>query len=195
MTRLYLFQVIPPCGGIPTATGRDTALHSGFKSYPLAGVFSTQKALDTGIYVSSHTPLRGYSGIRADPKIVRERFQVIPPCGGIHYTEEEVCHRIGVSSHTPLRGYSPNLRLLFFFAIIVSSHTPLRGYSAYTACSPTSLQFQVIPPCGGIHLRGRGHCLCSEVSSHTPLRGYSHTNNQTATWHTRFKSYPLAGVF
>ena len=168
--------------------------------------------------VSSHTPLRGYSclpkkhlipaymfqvippcgGIRVYgriPKIVRERFQVIPPCGGIHYTEEEVCHRIGVSSHTPLRGYSPNLRLLFFFAIIVSSHTPLRGYSAYTACSPTSLQFQVIPPCGGIHLRGRGHCLCSEVSSHTPLRGYSHTNNQTATWHTRFKSYPLAGVF
>ena len=58
--------------------------------------------------VSSHTPLRGYSG---NEYIVRE---------------EPI-----VSSHTPLRGYSALALKWEDIDFIVSSHTPLRGYSAF----------------------------------------------------------------
>ena len=80
-----LFQVIPPCGGIPAHARRElrqaivsshTPLRGysqenptfiprcwSFKSYPLAGVFGKIGFASTGvsISVSSHTPLRGYS--------------------------------------------------------------------------------------------------------------------------------------
>ena len=63
----FMFQVIPPCGGIRKEK------HDKLK----------------GEFVSSHTPLRGYS--------VNEFGEIMFP---------------GVSSHTPLRGYSINTPLM-----------------------------------------------------------------------------------
>ena len=147
-----------------------------------------------GLWVSSHTPLRGYS---------------VPSL--------PTTPRAPVSSHTPLRGYSrPPAALPTNPG--VSSHTPLRGYSSTgTVRIVRTLQFQVIPPCGGIlskkedlaktvvvssHTPLRGysatdHSPCSpmKVSSHTPLRGYSSRKAHGGKNPHCFKSYPLAGVF
>ena len=149
---VQMFQVIPPCGGIPHCRQKHHATKLGFKSYPLAGVFLILKC----------------------KSMLRPQFQVIPPCGGILGSNGNWYIGSEVSSHTPLRGYSAysdSLRFVissfksyplagvFLYKriaksskiITVSSHTPLRGYSMQIKTSKmVRLQFQVIPPCGGI---------------------------------------------
>ena len=40
-----MFQVIPPCGGIPDGAASGVYKTAGFKSYPLAGVFFVRREL------------------------------------------------------------------------------------------------------------------------------------------------------
>ena len=86
MTVDQMFQVIPPCGGIQGDGSRLVLIVVCFKSYPLAGVFIIGLySYDPTIFVSSHTPLRGYSNRYGPGYGLAQWFQVIPPCGGILY--------------------------------------------------------------------------------------------------------------
>ena len=78
----YLFQVIPPCGGI----------------------LSLRTANKIALRVSSHTPLRGYSAFARPSPLRIEEFQVIPPCGGIPATSYSVRRICGFQVIPPCGG-------------------------------------------------------------------------------------------
>ena len=149
------FQVIPPCGGI-LAHVSALQLSLRFKSYPLAGVFD---------------PITLRMGTAIE-------FPVIPPCGGSPAPNAVEWINILVSSHTPLRGYSSWYSCGQSRSLCFKSY-PLAGvFAAEIEAVIGGVEFQVIPPCGGIQILKTLQKRLDKVSSHTPLRGYSHAGHR-----------------
>ena len=162
-----------PLAGVFSSEFADNAESTGFKSYPLAGVFSTPSC-------SAHQ-----SG----------SFKSYPLAGVFFNGDSPNCADFTVSSHTPLRGYSfqkgrsgkDSGSFKSYPLAGVFGHRPFsmlshEGFKSYPLAGVFALMmkwdldspvFQVIPPCGGIPAAKRMAERILIVSSHTPLRGYS----------------------
>ena len=75
LLRIYMFQVVPPCGGHPTL---------------VIGKFQSSA-------VSSRAPVWGASTIN-NQIIAARKFQVVPPCGGHPLRKKIYLHAIGFKS-------------------------------------------------------------------------------------------------
>ena len=212
------FQVIPPCGGIRRrrrgyCVGRTVSSHTplrgyswrpsprgwgqwSFKSYPLAGVFSiTNKSGKFQLRVSSHTPLRGYSTVLPPDVFDTRWFQVIPPCGGIPHGFCRLMTATSFKSY-PLAGVFRSLPRTPGNQKRFKSY-PLAGvFDIGKYIRVVAIQFQVIPPCGGIpvHKDAVYKLVYIRFKSY-PLAGVFGWQIIVKTRFSSFKSYPLAGVF
>ena len=139
-----------PLAGVFSSEFADNAESTGFKSYPLAGVFSTPSC-------SAHQ-----SG----------SFKSYPLAGVFFNGDSPNCADFTVSSHTPLRGYSfqkgrsgkDSGSFKSYPLAGVFGHRPFsmlshEGFKSYPLAGVFALMmkwdldspvFQVIPPCGGI---------------------------------------------
>ena len=145
-----VFQVIPPCGGIPAAKRMAERILIVSSHTPLRGYSDLMDFREEpGENVSSHTPLRGYSGGRGRCFCRSVCFKSYPLAGVFRaFRDALLCRQ--VSSHTPLRGYSRNSAGGGTHFGCFKSY-PLAGVFGYWIRQYTvDGMFQVIPPCGGI---------------------------------------------
>ena len=126
------FQVVPPCGGHPSAP-RAAGTTRTFQVVPPCGGHRSSlcwRAAQSPFQVVP--PCGGHRKRNGIKKLVWS-FQVVPPCGG----HPDVVERV-------VEGYK------------VSSRAPVWGASGVMTGSRLEMMlFQVVPPCGGHHA-GKG---------------------------------------
>ena len=119
-------------------------------------------------------------------------FQVMPPQGGICRL---IFHSgtIGSFKSCPRKGASSSRgRSVAYHS--VSSHAPARGHLIQLPPKYHKLEFQVMPPQGGICSGGFPEWHIQDVSSHAPARGHQ-KRSYTLCYSSRcFKSCPRKGA-
>ena len=187
----YQFQVVPPCGGHPypfTATPLILLVSS---RAPVWGASPATCGLSRASAVSSRAPVWGASCNRQDFGHIK-MFQVVPPCGGHHLHALKLIKDISVSSRAPVWGAS-NVRKRAVCGEGVSSRAPVWGASSAVAGQCQSAKFQVVPPCGGHHLRKLLQSIPLGVSSRAPVWGASRSVRISGDLWSCFKSCPRVG--
>ena len=167
-----MFQVVPPCGGHPSA-GLVAENGMVFQVVPpCGGHLSLGRCSPRSRSVSSRAPVWGASlpqagwnwrhlrfkscprvgGIPGGFRILRLdiQFQVVPPCGGHQRWE-----------------------LYRKAAAEVSSRAPVWGASSWARRQRIVDSFQVVPPCGGHREKFQSSLFAQFVSSRAPVWGAS----------------------
>ena len=132
-----MFQVIPPCGGIPSISAASSIKLGGFQVIPpCGGILPILWLISNGYRSFKSYPLAGVF-LKKVIKIIPEppSFKSYPLAGVFVYLRRRL-GAVRVSSHTPLRGYSGE-QPQALYRNFVSSHTPLRGYSWMNPTNPT----------------------------------------------------------
>ena len=144
------FKSCPRVGGIIPPSGGATIVENVSSRAPVWGASMDQRAFTAFMRVSSRAPVWGASWGELCDEVVKELFQVVPPCGGHPGLAIGVDGHEGVSSRAPVWGASWNWSLP----------------AAYGA-------FQVVPPCGGHPAVSAEVDIHQSVSSRAPVWGAS----------------------
>ena len=161
-----------------------------FKSCPRVGGIAAFAPLWQTTEVSSRAPVWGASAVESGSS-VREKFQVVPPCGG-HPRSRSASGSRAVSSRAPVWGASAEIHR-WGWVQNVSSRAPVWGASNPSAERMAIETFQVVPPCGGHHLFVGSAVRLSAVSSRAPVWGASLTSAPGRSGRRLFQVVPPCG--
>ena len=163
-----------------------------FKSCPRVGGIAAFAPLWQTTEVSSRAPVWGASAVESGSS-VREKFQVVPPCGG-HPRSRSASGSRAVSSRAPVWGASSAMDRINMI-LQVSSRAPVWGASLFSAQLMPLNGFQVVPPCGGHPPPPPPRRSGSSFKSCPRVGGIR--SCQRSQWYQRcFKSCPrVGGIF
>ena len=148
------FQVVPPCGGHRSSLCWRAA-QSPFQVVPPCGGHRKRNGIKKLVWSFQVVPPCGGHLRRPLPSGTPRQFQVVPPCGGHRGLRGARRFPLQFQVVPPCGGH-PDVVERVVEGYKVSSRAPVWGASGVMTGSRLEMMlFQVVPPCGGHHA-GKG---------------------------------------